>query len=123
MENLVYIYINVICKHGCQSMTLAHLTFKNRNNTFIFRIHPEDRFFNFYTLHYNNFFLTACTIKTSILLLYNLSMRYRLSLLLTQSRFSHYLDLIISARLNFWFRVKIHGLATHELGAKHYRVS
>jgi len=31
-------------KHCCQSMTLAHLTSKNRNSTFV---HPGDRFFDF----------------------------------------------------------------------------
>jgi len=65
------------CKHCCQSMTLAHLTSKNRNSTYV---HPGDRFFYFYTLCYNNFFSTAHTVKISILLLYNLSTRYRLSL-------------------------------------------
>jgi len=49
-------------------MTLAHLTSKIRNSTYV---HPRDGFFDFYTLHYNNFFPTACTVKTSILLLYN----------------------------------------------------
>jgi len=45
-------------------------------------------------------------------------MRYRLSLLSTQSAQSIYWDLIISVRLNFWSRVKIHGpsRATRELG-------
>jgi len=52
-------------------------------------------------------------------------MRYRLSLLSTQSALSRYWDLTISVRLNFWSRVKIHGpsRATRELGARHYRVS
>jgi len=70
-----------LCKHSCQSMTLAQLTSKNQNST---SVYLGDRFFYFYTLHYNNFFPTACTIK-SILLWYNLDMRYRLSLLSTQS--------------------------------------
>jgi len=69
------------CKHCCQSMTLAYLTCKK---TSIF-VHLGDRFFDFYTLHYNNFFSATCTVKTSILLWYNLGMRYRLSLLSTQS--------------------------------------
>jgi len=70
------------CKHCCQSMTLAHLTSKNRNSTYI---SDEDRFFYFYILHYNNFFPIARTVKISILLSYNLGMRYRLSLLSTRS--------------------------------------
>jgi len=41
---------------SCQSMTLMHLTSKNRNGTYV---HPGDRFFDFYTSHYNNFFRTA----------------------------------------------------------------
>jgi len=87
-----------LCKHCCQSMTLAHLTSKNRNSISIFRIHLRDRFFYFFTLHCNNFSFTAYTVKISILLLYNLSMRYRLSLLSTQSAQPFFL---ISARLNF----------------------
>jgi len=70
------------CKHCCQSM-LAHLTSENRNSTYVYL---GDRFFDFYTLHYINFFFpTARTVKISILLLYNLGMHYRLSLLSTQS--------------------------------------
>jgi len=108
------------CKHCCQSMTLVHLTSKIQNSTYV---HPGDGFFYFYTLHYNNFFLAACTVKTSILLLYNLDMRYRAYYQL--NRLSHYWDLIISAHFNFWFRVKIHdpSRTTRELGARHYRVS
>jgi len=50
-------------------------------------------------------------------------MRYRLSLLSTQSVVIKIM--IISAHLNFWSRVKIHrpSHATRELGARHYRVS
>jgi len=59
-------------------MTLAHLTSKNRNCT------SWRSIFYFYTLYYNNFFLTARTVKISILLLYNLGMHYQLSLLSTQ---------------------------------------
>jgi len=70
------------CKHCYQSITLAHLTSKNRNSRYV---HPGDRFFDFYTLHYNKFFPTACTVKTNILLWYNLSMRYWSSLLSIQS--------------------------------------
>jgi len=40
------------CKHCCQSM-LAHLTSENRNSTYVYL---GDRFFDFYTLHYINFF-------------------------------------------------------------------
>jgi len=58
------------------------LTSEIRNSTYL---HLGDDFFYFYTLHYNNFFPTACTVKTSILLLCNLGMRYRSSLLSTQS--------------------------------------
>jgi len=43
-----------------QSMTLAYLTSKNQNST---SVHPRDRFFDFYTLLWNNFFPTACTCK------------------------------------------------------------
>jgi len=67
----------------CQSMTLAHLTSKNRNSTYVHI--SGDRFFYFYTLHYYKFFPTARIVKISILLLYNLGMRYRLSLLSIQS--------------------------------------
>jgi len=63
-----------------QSMTLAHLTIETVHTY----IHPEDPFFYFYTLHYNNFFLTSRTVKISILLSYNLGMRYQLSLLSTR---------------------------------------
>jgi len=66
-------------------MTLAHLTSKIRKCTYIFCSHTLDRFFDFYTLHYNNFFHTTRTIKISIFFLYNLGMRYRLSLLSIQS--------------------------------------
>jgi len=94
----------------------ACLTSKNWNNTYV---HPGDRFFDFYTLHYNNFFPTVRTVKINILLLYNLGIDwayYQVNWL------SRYWDLIISARLIFWSRVKIHGpsCVTRELSAKHY---
>jgi len=66
-------------------MTLAHLTFKIRNSIYV---HPGDGFFDFFTLCIIiTFFLqhVSCTVKTSIFLLYNLGMRYRLSLLSIQS--------------------------------------
>jgi len=62
---------------------------------------------NPHTLHYN-FFLTARTVKISILLLYNLCMRYRLGLFKSTQLVQPLLRFVISARLNFWSRVKIH---------------
>jgi len=70
------------CKHCCQSMTLAHLTSKNRNSTYVY---PGDLLFLFHFIHYNNFFPTTRTVKICILLWYNWGMCYRLSLLSTQS--------------------------------------
>jgi len=70
------------CKHCCQSMTLAHLTSKNRNST---SVHiPEIDFF-ISTLYIIITFPTAHAVKISILSLYNLGVCYRLSLLSTQS--------------------------------------
>jgi len=83
-----------LCKHCCQSR-LAHLMSKNRNSI--------SRRSIFLFLH----FTFTRTVKINILLLYNLGMRYRLNLLWTP--FSRYWNLIIY-HLNFWSRVKIHGL-------------
>jgi len=99
-------------------MTLAYLKFETRHTY----IHEID-FFYFYTLHYNNFFHIARTVKMSIFLRYNLCMCYRLSLLSTQSAQPLLRsDNLGSSQLS---RVKIHGpsRATRELGARHYRVS
>jgi len=72
--------IGTPCKHCCQSMTLALLTSKNRNSTYI----PEINFFISALYIIITFFLQR-TVKISIFLLYNLDMRYRLNLLSTQS--------------------------------------
>jgi len=77
----------------------------------------EIDFFDFYTLHYNNFFPTACTV----LLLYNLGMCYRLNLSTLSAQPLLRSDLgssqLLISRKDGPSRV------TRELGGRHYRVS